>query len=54
MGRFTLNPDQNDQRPMLHILSNKCFLFVIFVSSYPRGLYVTATAWPCTYLFLIL
>jgi len=56
--RFTSNQDQNDQRPILHILSNifhqrKCFVFVIFVCNYlggPHDTAATSATWPYTYL----
>jgi len=57
VDRFTPNQDVNDQRPILHMSSNRfnrrnCLvLFVIFVcNKCPGGPPVAATAWPLTHL----
>jgi len=57
VDRFTSNQDQNDHRPILHIVeyisSAEMFCFVIICNQHycAAGSYVAEVTWPCTYLF---
>jgi len=56
---MSINPDQNDQRLILHIIectsftSGNALLFVIFFfCNYSGGGHVAVATWPCIYLLI--
>jgi len=53
------NQDENDQRPILHTLTNtfhqrKCFIFLWYLSVIVLEVHDAVATWPCTFLLWLL